>query len=156
MASDVKYKTRRSSGHFAFGQPSVLPNGVLPLDLDVFNYYQYLRKEESTDKSNTVRKIAQEVIDLWKEKGNIPTMGFKGVEKKVNGVLKRGNDLLKVPKDRRQKMADEMEELESDRLSKPVSANIGRKKKLVNDTLTGLFDICWCKHISREDCSCPS
>ena len=93
--------------------------------------------------------MAEEVIDFWRNKGNLPTFEVKYVASKIEKVVARGRDVLKIPKDRRDKMLGELENEEGENIT------VGRKKKKL-DTFEKLFDICLCQHLSRESCDCPA
>ena len=38
---------------------------------------------------NIANSIAEEVVEIWTEKGNLPTISVKAVSKKVIGIHKR-------------------------------------------------------------------
>ena len=141
-------QTRKRTAHFALGQPKDLPKNVLPLEFEGFNQFKKLKEEDINCENKVIaEKIAVQLIDLWKNKGNLPTEGLYSVQKKVEVLYNRGRNILKIPRERREKMFDREEE---------EGIKRGRKKKINLETFENLFDICTCKHMSREDCYCPA
>ena len=126
---------------------------MLPLEVDIFNRFKK-RKEADVNAPNrsVALKYAEEVISLWKDRGNLPTLELHTVQLKVENIYSRGRDVLKISKERRDKMLADLdtEEDEPDGVK-----GIGRKKKKL-DTFEKLFDISPIKHFSREDCDCPA
>ena len=153
MAASAKpsiVKTRRRTAHFTLGQPADLPSNQLPLDVDIFNKFKKMKEDDIAALNKDIGvKIAEEVIAMWRDKGNLPTYEVKGVGVRVEKVYARGKDVLKIPKDRRDKMIAELDKEEDE------NKQVGRKKKKI-DTFEKLFDICPCQHLSREDCDCPA
>ena len=76
-------------------------------------------------------------------------MQYYSVFRRVKEVYTRGQAMLKIPKERRDKMLSDLEKTEA-------SVDNGRRKKKKLDTFENLFDICPCKHISRDVCDCPA
>ena len=72
--------------------------------------------------------------------------------KSFDGIPK-GQNVLKIPIDRRERFLDELDKEENGDEGGEVKR--GRKKKNI-DILDQLFDICTCKHISRDECNCPA
>ena len=153
MAASAKpsiVKTRRRTAHFTLGQPADLPSNQLPLDVDIFNKFKKMKEDDIAALNKDIGvKIAEEVIAMWRDKGNLPTYEVKGVGVRVEKVYARGKDVLKIPKDRRDKMIAELDKEEDE------NKQVGRKKKKI-DTFEKLFDICPCQHLSREDCDCQA
>ena len=109
----TSYTTRGKTQHFILGQPSSLFANVLPYESEVFNYYKLLREEKKHEPVKSLAKlIAEEVVDLWREKGNLPTYQIKSVQSKIEDIIKRGNDILKIPIERRQSIMSEQTESE--------------------------------------------
>ena len=49
MAANLKLnkvQTRRRTSHFTLGQPSELPEGMLPLEVDIFNKFRKMKEDE--------------------------------------------------------------------------------------------------------------
>ena len=141
-------QTRRRTSHFILGQPKDIPNNYLPLEVDIFNYMKK-RMDESNSKIQFIAKeVANEVMILWREKGNLPTYALPIITSKVKKLYLRGRNILKIPKDRRDARFFELE-------GETGKKNRGRPKKNI-DTFEKLFDICPCTHMSRELCDCPA
>ena len=153
-------QTRRRTAHFALGQPSDLPGNMLPLEVDIFNKYKQ-KKEQGTNANATqkdmAKNLAEEVVEFWKNKGNLPTIELYSVQKKIVDIIDRGYKILKIPQERRTKFIEEMENDENseDQTDAASAVKKGRKKKNM-DVLDQLFDICTCKHLTREVCDCPA
>ena len=144
------YITRGKTAHFALGHPSSLPSNQLPLEIDVFNYYKLLRESEKNKPVLEVSKqIAAELIEFWREKGNIPTYDMFWVSQKVSFVIKKGNDLLKIPLKRRQGASSENKD------NNGATTSRGRNKKELPN-LNKLLDICPCSHSERYLCDCSA
>ena len=144
-------QTRRRSAHFILGQPTDLPKVMLPLKVDIFNHFKKVKEEDtSAPNSSVAYKVANEVIILWRDRGNLPTLDIRTVQRRVESVYMRGKDFLKIPKIRRDKMLTDLDEQEND---VEKSKSVGRKKKQLY-TLEKLFDICPCQHLSREVRDC--
>ena len=144
--------TRRRTAHFILGQPSDLPANMLPLEVDVFNKYQKIKEENPNLLAKEIaKKLSEEIVQLWKEKGNIPTVSTYSVQKMVENIQVRGKNILKIPKERREQLLTELEEEKSGEKNSVK----GRKRKHF-DLLDQLFDVASCKHKSREDCNCPA
>ena len=121
---------------------------MLPLEFEVFNQFKKLKEEDINCENKVIAEnIAVQLIDLWKNKGNLPTEGLYSVQMKVEVLYKRGRNILKIPRERREKMFDREEE---------EGIKRGRKNTIKLETFEKLFDICTCKHMSREDCDCPA
>ena len=144
--------TRRKTLHWKFGQPTELIHTELPLELDVYNYYKFLRNQESSRSQVTndelASDIAAEVSALWTDKGNLRVISLQKVLDYTRNVIKKGNDLLKISLDRRQKL------LESENIDCSEKKVKGRKAAK-HDFLENLFDISTCKHKIYEECVCP-
>ena len=77
-------QTRRRTGHFCLGQPAPLPSTCLPTEADIYNAAVYTRQQMEIKSNNFNRaliskhvvnkKVADEVISPWKNKGNLPTV----------------------------------------------------------------------------------
>lgn len=154
MAANLKLnkvQTRRRTSHFTLGQPSELPEGMLPLEVDIFNKFKKMKEDDvNAEKKEIAKILSEEVVALWKEKGNLPTVSVYSVQKKVEDIFERGRSILKIPIDRRGKLLDDM-----DREEVEGETQKGRKRKKL-DSLDNLLDICPCPHQSRESCGCPS
>ena len=144
-------QTRRRTQHFLLGQPSLFPQNQLPLEYEVFNHYKFLRDKETTEKGKApniqdiAKKVAEDICNLWISRGNLKTIELKSVVRRVETLLKRGNDLLKIIKGKRESLLTELENNENQKII--------HKKKI--DTLTDLFDISPCKHEDIDLCDCP-
>ena len=81
----------RSSDHWLFGASlSELPQTKLPLKVHIIRRYLFLKdlyfagkNMNASHKNALVGKIADELIFLWKEKGNLPTVDRTTVVKKM-------------------------------------------------------------------------
>ena len=149
----TKTQTRRRTIHFALGHPSELPVNMLPLEADIYNKFKKMKEENvNAPKKEVAKAIAEEVVAFWQDKGNLPTLAVYSVQLKVIDVYERGRNVLKIPRDRREKLLDEMDREEA---GAGDENKIGRKKKKM-DTLDKLFDISSCFHQSRSSCNCPA
>ena len=83
-------QTRRRTSHFILGQPKDIPNNFLPLEVDIFNYMKK-RMDESNSKIQFIAKeVANEVMILWREKGNLPTYALPIITSKVKKTVSKG------------------------------------------------------------------
>jgi len=84
--------TRRKTLHWKLGQPTELIHTELPLELDDYNYYKFLRNQESSKSQVTndelASDIAAEVSALWTDKGNIPVISLQKVLD-IQGMLSK-------------------------------------------------------------------
>ena len=137
--------TRGQTCHYFIGQPSELPRNVLPRECDIFNYFRLLQGQlpKSTPVNEISDIIAKEIVQLWNEKGNLPTLSLVTVTDKVKELHTRGRNVLKTPRKRRKSTVHEP--LEGVRAS-------GRPSK--KDNFEGLFDICSCHCKSRNSFKC--
>ena len=140
-------QTRRRTAHFILGQPKDIPNNCLPLEVDIFNYTKKRMDESNSQIQFIAKEVANEVMILWREKGNLPTYDLQTITKKVRKLYQTGKNILEIPKDRRDAMLVELE-------GETEKKKRGRPKKNI-DTFEKLFDICPCTHMSRELCDCP-
>ena len=62
------------------GQASELPRNVLPRKIDIYNYIKFSQRPGHL-LSNIANSIAEEVVEIWTEKGNLPTITLKAVSK---------------------------------------------------------------------------
>lgn len=153
------YNTRRRTGHFCLGQPAPLSPFCLPTEGEIYNAVAFKRQElqaktnnyNPADSSNQVvfKLVATEIMSLWVDKGNLPVIGEKAVIDKIKQVCDKAKALLKVPKERRLRL---LEELEIEEEGKVAGGSAKKKKK--TDYLQALFDICSCKCQSRDTCKC--
>ena len=145
-------QTRGKTVHFTLGQPSELPKNKLPLEIDVFNKFQKI-KEENVNRptKHIAQELSENIVTLWKEKGNLPTVDIRWVQELVEDIYSRGRELLKIPKVRREKILAEMD-TEDNCDKKGKRGRKGRKF----ESFDKLFDICPCKHDCRDDCNCPA
>ena len=78
---------------------------MLPLEVDIFNRFKKVKEADVNAPNTSVAlKVAEEVISLWKDRGNLPTLELRTVQEKVENIYSRGKDVLKIPKERRDKM----------------------------------------------------
>ena len=98
-------QTRGKTCHFTLGQPSELPKNKLPLEIDVFNKFKKI-KEENVNRptKHIAQELSENIVTLWKEKGNLPTVDIRWVQEQVEYIYSRGRELLKIPKVRREKI----------------------------------------------------
>ena len=153
-------KTRRRTGHFCLGQPAPLPQKYLPTEAEVYNATVHKRQELNLlsnnfsnsllPKSEINKRIAQELISLWVGKGNLPTLSEQSVILKIGKLCDRAKAVLKVPKPRRLKLLQDLENSEE----KTAEAKAEKKRKTA-DFFHNLFDICPCKCLIRSTCKCP-
>ena len=129
------------------GLATELPRNVLPKEIDIYNYLKFLQGQGQS-LINIANSIAEEVVEIWTEKGNLPTITEQAVAKKVKEIHKRGKNFMKKPVQRR--ISTIHEPLEG--VKSPNSR--GRPRK--TDNFEGLFDICTCHCASRNSCTCPS
>ena len=129
------------------GLATELPRNVLPKEIDIYNYLKFLQGQGQS-LINIANSIAEEVVEIWTEKGNLPTITEQAVAKKVKEIHKRGKNFMKKPVQRR--ISTIHEPLEG--VKSPNSR--GRPRK--TDNFEGLFDICTCNCASRNSCTCPS
>ena len=136
--------TRGKTTHFIIGQPSELPRNVLPRECDIYNYLRLLQMQSpELSLHNIADIIAEEVVQIWTELGNLPTFQLKVVSNKVKQIHKRGKALLKKPIERRVGTIHEpLEDVRSP----------GRPSK--TDNFEGIFDIRSCSCKSRNSCNC--
>ena len=122
----TKTQTRRRTIHFALGHPSELPVNMLPLETDIYNKFKKMKEENvNAPKKEVAKAIAEEVVAFWQDKGNLPTLAVYSVQLKVIDVYERGRNVLKIPRDRREKLLDEMDREEA---GAGDENKIGRKK----------------------------
>ena len=137
--------TRGKTVHFLLGHPSELPLNVLPKNCDIFNYYKYLKENTpKLSKNQLCELITAEVIEIWSKRGNLPTNEEKSVRNKVQDTITKGQDLLKLPLNRRVNYISES-------LMDVTSPRRTKKK----NNFEGLFDICSCSCETRNSCVCP-
>ena len=105
----------------------------------------------ATPNHEVFKLVALDVMSLWLEKGNLPVIGEKAVIDKLKHVCVKAKTLLKVPKERRLRLLEEIENEEDGIVAEGSSKT---KKKKNTDYLQSLFDICTCKCQSRDICSC--
>jgi hypothetical protein len=154
------YRTRRRTGHFCLGQPAPLSPFYLPTEGEVYNAVAFKRQELQAKTNNfyftpnheVFKLVALDVMSLWLEKGNLPVIGEKAVIDKLKQVCVKAKTLLKVPKERRLRLLEEIENEEDGIVAEGSSKT--KKKKKNTDYLQSLFDICTCKCQSRDICSC--
>ena len=103
-------QTRGKTCHFTLGQPSELPKNKLPLEIDVFNKFKKI-KEENVNRptKHIAQELSENIVTLWKEKGNLPTVDIRWVQEQVEDIYSRGRELLKIPKVRREKILAELD-----------------------------------------------
>ena len=155
------YRTRRRTGHFCLGQPAPLSPFYLPTEGEVYNAVAFKRQElqaktnnydpSATSNHEVFKLVALDVMSLWLEKGNLPVIGEKAVIDKLKQVCVKAKTLLKVPKERRLRLLEEIENEEDGIVAEGSSKT--KKKKKNTDYLQSLFDICTCKCQSRDICS---
>ena len=118
------------------GHASQLPTNVLPKNCDIFKYFKYL-DEQGLSKGEIYDRITAEVIDIWSNKGNLPTIKQKSVRNKLETIIKKGQALVKTPYNRRESYMNSLQ----------------RNKNAI--IFECLFDICSCSHKTRNLCDCP-
>ena len=91
---------KTSNPIFLARQTSELPRNVLPREIDIYNYLKFLKRPGHL-LINIANSIAEEVVEIWTEKGNLPTISVKAVSKKIIGIHKRRKAFLKKPIERR-------------------------------------------------------
>ena len=84
-------QTRKRTAHYLLGQPSDLVRNELPCDVDISNYVKMKRLDISLKRpiDSIFKEIAEEVMELWEQKGNIPTMQYYSVFRRVKEVYTR-------------------------------------------------------------------
>ena len=121
-------QTRRRTAHFALGQPSDLPNNMLPLESDIFNKYRKMKEENcNATQKDMAKALAEEVMNFWVSKVNLPTVELYSIQKKIVDVIARGRNILKIPKERREKLLDELDQEENSEETEATKK--GQKKK---------------------------
>ena len=123
------FLTRSKTAKFALGQPAPLPVTCLPLEVDVYNAIIFTKNKMKADapkskitNRSVCSKVADDVKEVWENKGNLPTIAHRAVLDNIEKVFKRGRELQKIPQDKRSKLLDKIE-------SNP--SNIFNKNKLV-------------------------
>ena len=132
---------RRSTDRsYVFGYPKELSKTKLPTESDIVSHSQFLKREHIASKvwktntplSQISIKVAGDVCALWSQTG-IPHLGTNSrdwVNKRVEKLLLRAKDILKVPSDRRDHFS-------------------------LSNEWGGLFDISLCPHKVKKKCDCP-
>ena len=132
--------TRSADNVFIFGNPRELNSVRFPTHSDIVSHASYLRKENinsglwkvNVSGSEVAKVVANHVCEIW-NKTEIPHWGrenTKKVKEKVENILVKSKEVLKIPVNRRKsaEMADSWEEL---------------------------FDISLCPHKAVKKCQCP-
>ena len=85
--------TRRKTLHWKLGQPTELIHTELPLDLDVYNYYKFLRNQDTSrsqvNNDELASDIAAEVSALWTDRENLPVISIQTVLNYTKNVIKK-------------------------------------------------------------------
>ena len=135
-------KGRRSfDQNYVFGFPSEFSGIFFPRDNDIVSHAQFLRRQNCSLglwKSNTPdlvvsKAVASDFCGIW-DKTSIPHFGntnLQSVQKKVERLLGKAKDVLKVPENRR----DESE---------------------LGEVWGGLFEMSLCPHRQLKLCNCPN
>ena len=135
-------KGRRSfDQNYVFGFPSEFSGIFFPRDNDIVSPAQFLRRQNCSLglwKSNTPdlvvsKAVASDLCGIW-DKTSIPHFGntnLQSVQKKVERLLGKAKDVLKVPENRR----DESE---------------------LGEVWGGLFEMSLCPHRQLKLCNCPN
>ena len=135
-------KGRRSfDQNYVFGFPSEFSGIFFPRDNDIVSHAQFLRRQNCSLglwKSNTPdlvvsKAVASDLCGIW-DKTSIPHFGntnLQSVQKKVERLLGKAKDVLKVPENRR----DESE---------------------LGEVWGGLFEMSLCPHRQLKLCNCPN
>ena len=71
------------------GLATELPRNVLPKEIDIYNYLKFLQGQGQS-LINIANSIAEEVVEIWTEKGNLPTITLKVASNRVIEIYKRG------------------------------------------------------------------
>ena len=132
-------KGRRSSDqNYAFGYPCEFLGNVLPRDKEVVSHAHFLRRQNTSLgvwKQNTPDKLVAKTVTsdlfaVW-QKTEIPCYGITIVEDRVERLLGRAKNVLKV---------------------KPEKRNEAELAEIWG----GLFDISLCPHRELKLCDCPN
>ena len=152
------FLTRSKTAKFALGQPAPLPVTCLPLEVDVYNAIIFTKNKMKADapkskitNRSVCSKVADDVKEVWEDKGNLPTIAHRAVLDNIEKIFKRGSDLQKIPLERRSKLLEEMESNPENVFDEKGGKGRPQKKY---DFLQNLFDICTCKCEDRVMCSC--
>ena len=152
------FLTRSKTAKFALGQPAPLPVTCLPLEVDVYNAIIFTKNKMKADapkskitSRSVCSKVADDVKEVWEDKGNLPTIAHRAVLDNIEKIFKRGSDLQKIPLERRSKLLEEMESNPENVFDEKGGKGRPQKKY---DFLQNLFDICTCKCEDRVMCSC--
>ena len=132
-------KGRRSSDqNYAFGYPCEFLGNVLPRDKEVVSHAHFLRRQntglgvwkQNTPDKVVAKTVTRDIFEIW-GKTEIPCYGTAIVEARVERVLGRAKNVLKVKSEERNE------------------AELAQK-------WGGLFDISLCSHRELKLCDCPN
>ena len=131
---------RSTDRNFLFGYPTSLDTNKLPTDSDIVSHSLFLKREKvaseewrnNTPLSVISSKVADDVSAVW-SKTDIPhhgTINKKWVREKVEKLLARSKEVLKIPSQRRNDIQ-------------------------LSQVWGTLFDISLCPHRAVKTCDCP-
>ena len=131
---------RSSDKNFFFGYPAKLDPNQLPTESDIVSHALFVRREkiaikewkQNTPVGEVAKKVAEDVIEVW-DKTDIAHYGTtnrKWVNERVENLIMKSREVLKIPKDRRNNVE-------------------------LSEVWGTLFDISLCPHKSKKTCECP-
>jgi len=82
--------TRRTTAHFILGQPKDIPYNYLPLEVNIFNYRKKGMYESNSKIQFIAKEVANEVMILWRRKGNLPTYALSIITSKLKNCIQGG------------------------------------------------------------------
>ena len=102
---------RSSDKNFFFGYPAKLDPNQLPTESDIVSHALFVRREkiaikewkQNTPVGEVAKKVAEDVIEVW-DKTDIAHYGTtnrKWVNERVENLIMKSREVLKIPKDRR-------------------------------------------------------
>ena len=131
---------RSTDRNYLFGYPTSLDSNKLPTESDIVSHSVFLKRDKVASKewkNNTPlgeisSKVADDVSAVW-SKTDIPhhgTTNKKGDREKVEKLLTRSKEVLKIPSHRRDNIQ-------------------------LSQVWGTLFDISLCPHRAKKTCDCP-
>ena len=105
----IPAQIRRSTSLFILGQPKDIQNNYLPLEVDIFNYMKKRMDESNSQIQFIAKDVANEVMILWRVKGNLPTYALPIITSKVKKNVSKGEIYFEDTKNRRDAMFVELE-----------------------------------------------
>lgn len=128
--------SRSETNHCILGQPTKLPDNVLPTVRQTLQHLKYLKQRRPPKEpiQNLAFETAQCVQEMW-NKCNIPAAtGTHSLGTRISKLYNKAMDINKYNKSRK---------------------NYDTMVRSLNEEFDALFDVCTCKCDSFIKCSCP-